>query len=235
VASAGLVYRARLGGLLVCEDGDEGHYPLGLELLEHVRRHNGLGHAAGGDGRDDVAENVVLETLFCERLGETDEGEFGGCRGLAMARLSTHEMLTRVVGLPKRPKQTSSRRRANQTSVLLLPKVGPRGMRALVCSLDVDLVDEIPVLLLHVLEADIAQDAGIVDEHIDAPEVVDGRLDDGLSVLDRIVVGDGLAACSADRVDDLVCGLRGESVAKFTRPDSNEAVDDIPGSPGPRP
>jgi hypothetical protein len=70
-----------------------------------------------------------------------------------------------------------------------------------------NLVDQIPVLPLHVLEANIAQNARIVDEHIDAPKVVDSSLDDGFSVLDRIVVGDGLAACSADRLDDFVCGL----------------------------
>jgi hypothetical protein len=80
-------------------------------------------------------------------------------------------------------------------------------MRTLVCSLDMNLVDQVPVLLLHVLEADIAQNPGIVDEHIDTPKVVDGRLDDRISVLDRIVVGNGLAAYSADRVDDFVCGL----------------------------
>jgi hypothetical protein len=76
----------------------------------------------------------------------------------------------------------------------------------------VDLVDEVPVLLLHVLEADVAENASIVDEHIDAPKAVDGRLDDGLSILNRIVVGNGLAACSADRLDDFVCGLVARSV-----------------------
>jgi hypothetical protein len=80
-------------------------------------------------------------------------------------------------------------------------------VRTLVCSLDVDVVDEIPVRLLHVLEADISQNAGIVDEDIDATERVDGRLDDGFSVLHRVVVGDRLAACGADVVDDFVCGL----------------------------
>jgi hypothetical protein len=68
-------------------------------------------------------------------------------------------------------------------------------------------VDQVPVLLLHVLEADIAQDAGVVDEHIDAAKGVDGRLDDGLSVLDRVVVGHGFAACGFDLVDDCICGL----------------------------
>jgi hypothetical protein len=80
-------------------------------------------------------------------------------------------------------------------------------MRALVCSIDVDSVDQIPVRLLHILEADIAQDAGIVDEDIDATEGVDGRLDDGFSILDRVVIGDRFAACRAYLVDDFVCRL----------------------------
>jgi hypothetical protein len=71
----------------------------------------------------------------------------------------------------------------------------------------VDLVDKVPVGLLHVLERDIAQDTGVVDEHVDAPKVINRRLDDGFAILDRIVVGDGLAAGGADLVDDLVCGL----------------------------
>ena len=70
-----------------------------------------------------------------------------------------------------------------------------------------DLVDEVPILLLHVLEADVTQDACIVDEHIDAAKAVNGRLDDVLSVLDRVVVGNGLAARGANLVDDFVCGL----------------------------
>jgi hypothetical protein len=117
-------------------------------------------------------------------------------------------MLTRVVCLPKRAKQARSRRGADQPSILLFPEVWPCGMRALVCSIDVDSVDQIPVRLLHILEADIAQDAGIVDEDIDAAEGVDGCLDDGFSVLDRVVVGDRFAACGADGVDDFVCRLR---------------------------
>jgi hypothetical protein len=70
-----------------------------------------------------------------------------------------------------------------------------------------NLEDQVPVSLLHVLEADISQDAGVVDEDIDAAKGIDGSLDDGFAILDRIVVGDGLAACRADLVDDLVGGL----------------------------
>lgn len=47
-----------------------------------------------------------------------------------------------------------------------------------------DLVDEFPIRLLHVLEADISQDARVVDEDIDTPESIDCSLDDVLSVLD---------------------------------------------------
>lgn len=73
-----------------------------------------------------------------------------------------------------------------------------------------DSVDQVPVGLLHVLEADIPQDAGIVDEDINAAKGINGRLDDGFSILDGVVVGDRLAACGADVFDDFVCGLRGD-------------------------
>jgi hypothetical protein len=57
-------------------------------------------------------------------------------------------------------------------------------MRALVCSVDVDPVDQIPVCLLHILEADISQNTSVVDEDIDATECVDSCLNDGFSILD---------------------------------------------------
>lgn len=68
-------------------------------------------------------------------------------------------------------------------------------------------VYQIPVLLLHILEADIAQNTRIIYQHVNAPEVVDGRLDDGFAVLDRVVVRDGLATCRSDLIDYYVCGL----------------------------
>ena len=116
-------------------------------------------------------------------------------------------MHTGVVCLSERSEKTGSRRSADQPSVLLFPEVGPCGMCALVCSVDMDAVDQIPVRLFHVLETDISQDTGVVDEDINTSECVDGRLDDGLTVLDRVVVGDGLAASGADLIDDLVCSL----------------------------
>jgi hypothetical protein len=71
----------------------------------------------------------------------------------------------------------------------------------------VDVVDEVPVLVRHVLEADIAQDTGIVEEDVDSTEGLDGSLDDSVAVLDAVVVGNGLAASGFDLVDDDICGL----------------------------
>lgn len=67
--------------------------------------------------------------------------------------------------------------------------------------------DQIPVLVLHVLETDIPQDTGIVDEHVYPAESLDGRLDDLVAILDRVVVGDCFAAGGGDLVDDGVGGL----------------------------
>lgn len=68
-------------------------------------------------------------------------------------------------------------------------------------------VDEVPVLVLHVLEADITEDTSIVEENIDTAEILDGSLNDGLAVLDAVVVGNRLTASGADLLDNEVCGL----------------------------
>lgn len=70
--------------------------------------------------------------------------------------------------------------------------------------------DQVPVLILHVLKADIPQNASIVDEHVDAAKGLDGSLDNLVAIFDRVVVRDGLAACRSDFVDDSVGGLDGK-------------------------
>jgi len=97
--------------------------------------------------------------------------------------------------------------RADHTTVLLLPEMWPRGSCALVCSLDVYLHHQVPVLVFHVLEADVAQDAGIVDEDVNPAKGLDRGLDDLAAVLDGVVVCDGLAASRCDLLDNLVRGL----------------------------
>ena len=53
----------------------------------------------------------------------------------------------------------------------------------------------------------VAQDAGVVDQHVEVAERVDRRLDQALGALevgDALAVGDGLAAGGDDLVDDLL-------------------------------
>ena len=67
--------------------------------------------------------------------------------------------------------------------------------------------DQVPILILHILETDIAQDTRIVDEHVYPAEGLDGCVDDLFAVLDRVVVGDCFAAGGGNFVDDGVSGL----------------------------
>jgi hypothetical protein len=70
-----------------------------------------------------------------------------------------------------------------------------------------DLLDQIPILILHVLETDISQDSSIVDEDIDAAKCLDGSGNNGSAVLDAVVVGNGLSASGLDLVDNYIGGL----------------------------
>lgn len=70
-----------------------------------------------------------------------------------------------------------------------------------------NLHDKVPVVILHVLEADIPKDTGIVNEDIYPAEVLDGGLNDLVAVFYRIVVGDCVTAGILDLCDDYVCSL----------------------------
>lgn len=69
-------------------------------------------------------------------------------------------------------------------------------------------VDQIPILILHVLESDITEDTGVVDENIDPAEVLDGCLNDGFTVLNAVVVGYRLAASRSNLLNYYISSLR---------------------------
>lgn len=52
--------------------------------------------------------------------------------------------------------------------------------------------NEVPVLILEVLEADIPKNASIVDQNVDTSEVLDSCLNDLLAIRHAVVVGYGL-------------------------------------------
>jgi hypothetical protein len=70
-----------------------------------------------------------------------------------------------------------------------------------------DCGDQIPVSVLHVLEADIPQDSCVVEQDIDTAKGLNSSLYYGLAILDAVVVGDGASASCLDLVDDDICGL----------------------------
>ena len=71
-----------------------------------------------------------------------------------------------------------------------------------------DLNDQIPIRIRHILETNIPQDTRIIDEHVNPSKVLDGRLDDLVSILDTIVVGNGHSSGGANLIHDLICSLK---------------------------
>jgi hypothetical protein len=211
-AAADLEQAAGLLRRLVAQPRDQRRHELGLERVDQVLRQHGLGHARAGDRRDRVDQDVLLLALEREGLGEAVDAELGH----------------RVVGLAEVAVDAGGRRGHDDAAVALVAHQAPRGGGALVAAEDVDLVDEVPVGLAHLLERDVAEDAGVVDEDVDLAEGVDGGLDDGVAVLDRVVVGDRGAAGGLDLVDDLVGGrarlaLAGEAAAEIVDDDLGAA------------
>ena len=76
---------------------------------------------------------------------------------------------------------------------------------------EVDPHDGVPLLLRHVGEHPVPQDAGIIDEDVEVTEGAHGLIDEALRTLpvrDVVVVGDRLATGGDDLVDDLLGGRR---------------------------
>jgi hypothetical protein len=62
--------------------------------------------------------------------------------------------------------------------------------------------NQIPVLVFHVLEADISQDTSVVEQDVNAAIILNSGLDDLLTMLYAVVVGYRFTASSFDLVDD---------------------------------
>ncbi len=83
-------------------------------------------------------------------------------------------------------------------------------------TLQVDVDDAVPLLLGHVDENAVPQDAGVVDEDVEIAEGFDGGVDEPLAALPVahvIGIGQSLAAHLLDLVDDLL-----RRAAVVTRP-----------------
>ena len=69
-------------------------------------------------------------------------------------------------------------------------------------------VDQIPVILRHLGKADVAQNARVVDQDVDAPKGVDRGLYNLVAIFNRVVVGHSLAAHGLDLGDHFVSSCR---------------------------
>jgi hypothetical protein len=67
--------------------------------------------------------------------------------------------------------------------------------------------NQIPVLISHILEGDVSQDTGIIEQDIDSAVVLDRGIDDAVAILNAVVVGYRFTACCSDFVHDDICGL----------------------------
>ena len=99
----------------------------------------------------------------------------------------------------------------------------------------VHLHDRVEVFGRHREHHLVAEDAGVVHEHVEAAERVERGADDVLGAVevgDAVVVGDGLAAALGDDVDDLVGGplvgaLAGHRPAEIVDDDLGAVVGEL--------
>jgi hypothetical protein len=62
-------------------------------------------------------------------------------------------------------------------------------------SLQVNSLNKIPIIIGRFSDRSISQDASVVDDDVDAAEVVNRGFNQSFAVLDRIVIGNGLSTC----------------------------------------
>lgn len=70
-----------------------------------------------------------------------------------------------------------------------------------------NLDDQIPIFILHILEANIPQNARIIDQDVNPSKILDGCLNDTLAIDHIVVVRNRFPARSSDLVDDHIGGL----------------------------
>ena len=146
-------------------------------------------HACPGERRDRIRRHT--EALHVERdaLREARDTELGRA----------------VVDLSEVADQPARRRHVDVAAALLVLEMRCGGARDVEHAAQVHVVDRVELGARHLVEHRVAQDAGIVDQHVDAAVRIERILDDavrGVPVRDVAHAGNRLAAATADFVDD---------------------------------
>ncbi len=166
----------------------QGDHIVGLEHFESLRREHGLGHAAGGHGGDGITTNIVFFSFFGAGHGESVDAQLRGG----------------VVGLSEGSVESRAGRSVHDPAEALLLHDGPGRAGGLEGAFEVHLHDQVPVEVRHFAETHIAENAGVVDQHVHTAESLHRGINDFVSELDGVVIGDGLAAEFSDFFDDFV-------------------------------
>src|SRR5205823_7794777 len=145
-------------------------------------------HARAGDGADGVHGDAVLPEVARRHLGEPADRRLGRA----------------VVRLPRVAEQARTRAEGDDPPVAPLAHVRAGVAHAVEGALQVHGDDRVPLLLAHVEDHAVAQDAGAGDERVEAAPPLEGRADEARGAVpggDRVGVRDGLAAGAADLLD----------------------------------
>lgn len=70
-------------------------------------------------------------------------------------------------------------------------------------------VNQVPILVLHILKADISENSSVVDQDIDAAKGLDSGIYDLVAELNTVVVRNGLSASCFDLLDNDIGSLDG--------------------------
>ena len=127
--------------------------------------------------------------------------------GKGLAHAVEAQLGGRIVGLAEVAVDAGGRSGEDDAAEGLFAEEGPGGLGHAEGATQVHFHDLVPVFLAHLGEGDVAQDAGVVDQHVHAAKGILGDLHGLLGAFDgrdRLVAGDGLAAHGDDFVDDLV-------------------------------
>ncbi len=165
---------SRHGRLVRNEEDDEGSVVVRLESLDDLLRHDRTGHRCASVGSNGVDEDVVLLAFQSESPRETKDTALGGS----------------IVGLSEVAIDTACGSGVQDAAVLLLQHVRPSSLGDRVCAVQVNLVDDLPLVVGHVGKRLVAENARVVDDNVDATPSVNSSLDNGLTILDIGLVAD---------------------------------------------